>query len=69
MTAGSNLLQCPHGIFNMLRVGLYWIMGKGNSTQHFIHGEGVWVSVERRRVNMSTVATREPLFCAVTLLL
>jgi hypothetical protein len=63
MVAGSNLLQHPHGIFSMSRVGLYWIMGKENSTQHFIHGRGVWFSGERR-VNMSTVVTREPPYSA-----
>jgi hypothetical protein len=60
MADGSNLTQRPHGIFIMSRVGLYSITGKQIRTQHFIHGRGVWVGGERRRVNMSTVATREP---------
>jgi hypothetical protein len=44
----------------MARVGFYWIMEKENITQHFIHGRGVWVSGETRRVNMRTVVTHEP---------
>jgi hypothetical protein len=46
----------------MSRVGLYWIMGKENSTQHLIHGRGVWVGGGNRRVNVSTYALETRVF-------
>jgi hypothetical protein len=38
------------GNFNMVRVGLYWILGKEKCTQHLNHGLGVRVGGERRNL-------------------